>query len=324
MSKLAYILVFAIGCSIGSLAQMQPEKSSQPYGELDSKKTAAQIGEDIGSLKSQVSVQDQDIKNARQQIRLFLARLADRKQDAIARAALPSGANTEIKQAGFLTSIDAAADELDAALKSDNVINLWKLFFDLLARGPAGYDKIIELAPVFERNMKESRPWWTRQEELVMGPFFRELTDHGEDMIKFVLYLDTVEEDRLGKSAKRLRDRFLTEDMGPILLGYMQVRDPKLITLIEDHLIERLDVVSPYRKREVIRSMAQIPGERLTKVLVYEIDGEDWSKDRSILSALRFRKDPSAIKLLSKLSKFKGNEQLNMGVSSLIEHLRSL
>jgi hypothetical protein len=140
----------------------------------------------------------------------------------------PSGSGEEAEKGrrpaeiGAVRSIQlrspGEADGLMADLLSrGDLEGLLLLAADLLGRGEEGYEKLLELSGPFDKELRKGRDsglfkLWDNP-EVLLGPLFRLASQHDEDLLRFLIYLEGRPADpELPKFVREMR-KGLSEEM---------------------------------------------------------------------------------------------------------------
>lgn len=292
--KWAWIPALLIGFAAGYVAF---EWTEEPKPTASTRETPASTGSaDADDPSPDVDLRELD------RLRREIAR-ANARADDLARQLEQSQsepvAAVEPASAGTLIELERARGSFDQLLARGDLEGLWLLGADLMAQGEPGYQKLHELMALFEAEMENPESplrALVREEGLVAGRFFRALTDHHEELLRYGLYLRNQNPDQLPEIAIQLR-REMVDDVGPALLGYYQGDDVELLNGYVDWV---RDTDPNFSSDEVINTLAQIPTEEATTALIDYVERSSSRLDDAV-RALAWQRNPRAIPVLENL-----------------------
>lgn len=292
--KWAWIPALLIGFAVGYVAFEWTEEPTQPAVSRESGIDTASDAPDDSSP----DVDRRELDRLRQELARVNAHAADLERRLEQSQSEPVAA-VEPASAGTFIELERARGSFDQLLARGDLEGLWLLAADLLAQGEPGYQKLHELMALFEQEMENPESplrALVRDEGLIAGRFFRALTDHHDELLRYGLYLRSQNPDQLPEIASQLR-REMVDDVGPALLGYYQGDDVELLNGYVDWL---RDTDPNFSSDEVISALAQIPTEEATSALIDYVERSSSRLDDAV-RALAWQRSPRAIPVLENL-----------------------
>ncbi len=205
---------------------------------------------------------------------------------------------------GNLDDVNAVAQ---AAADRGDIETLWTLAAELIAMGEPGYEKLIELAHLVEGETINTL--W-RNEEVMVGPFFKTAAQHVDQLLDFGLYLDTKNDSELPKFMKDVKKE-MTHEFGVVLLGFYDGENVELLDRYVAKFAKGLPLDNPFEGRysdDMIRALGQIRTEASTDFLLELLpraDSKRWvevvvqslawqASDRALDALIAYRRDMPA------------------------------
>ena len=297
--------------------------------ELDAK------ADETKALRRELSSSESLAKRLRERI----AELGKRPTSAAALASASHDENTEdaaseasaksAPERGGEPYVLESFDEADALvqdfLEKGDLQSIWLLGADLLAYGEPGYDKILELAKIFDD--KEAvedlfKDLW-REEEMIIGPFLRTVAENSEELLRFQLHLDGKDPASMPGMLQEFHREF-DDELGGIILGYDGLEDDQLRDAYMQRFRQRLapeGLADERRARDLIRNLSQMPSEEAVDLLL-DLAGRVPKKLLpTVLRSLAWQRSPRAIPLLRELSTNSSDPETASVAQAALQHI---
>ncbi len=310
-ASLALILVVASGF-LYSLWQDAQTLVADRESERDA------LGRRLGVLEDDFSKSQGDLEKARSLESALRSRIAalqraaeapaspsdDTTDEATGTDATPAGPRSDPNRRDgpyVLESIEDADALVAAFVAKGDLRGLWLLAADLLGHGEPGYEKIIELSRLLDgrdKELQEKFQLWSREETMV-GPFLRAVSENHEDLLRFGLWLDRQEGEKLPEMIEEMHEE-LSDDLGPVLLGYYDGDDPEILDGYAERFAARLsgDLANTRNNDEMIAALGQIPTARSNEVLISLLERADGRLVADIARALAWQGNPRSVPAL--------------------------
>jgi hypothetical protein len=289
-------------------------------------------------LRAEIARLLAEAERSRERIAELEAALSAREKtesEAAAKAAAAAGpagrrGGRSLYQLASLGDADAICDQ---ALDRGDLESLWILGLSLLVMGEEGYDKLLELfAQMTEstesKRVREAFEAWGDSSEMLAGRFLRDLFDHQEDVLKFMLHLNGRDPESMPQPLRSMREDFLREvcrDAGPFVFGFCDADNPEIqdgYASLYENMLEGDLAQDQSRARNVIQSLAQLRGEAATDVLLRLLDRAPPSLAPHVVLALGFQGNRRALPVIEGLLATATEGDLARALSAAIKLLK--
>jgi RNA polymerase sigma-70 factor (ECF subfamily) len=322
-------VVLGVACAIIYKDLRAVERRAEGLaGERDAlARRVEELGSEASRRAEELALAGSREKELRRRIEELFARAGSREGAAAEPAAAKE---TGDRDAGAVPSSldDAEALASDLMARGD-LEGLLDLAAELLRQGEPGYEKVLELFPAFEESIDDKGESPLRlicsQGELVLGTMVRSMTRNHDEMLRFLVWLDGVPESRRTGGILRAAPGMLSRELGLMLLGQDDGKDPQLLSSLTDIYRRRLsrDLEAGKADRELLLAIGHIRTDEAARLLLDALPRLAPKYQRTAVEALAWQRSAAAVPALRELLAATADPQLAEVIPVAIRHLEA-